>query len=454
MIEAARVIELIQSTASSLDKQYLLQKNADVPGLKTILKHIYNPYLKTGMSKAKLAQVNLIARLSTYEMGETPFISYTDMINYFSKHQTGTDSDIFEAARFINCTRVMYAANPFTVTLAEAIISQKLQIGVSTKTLNAVYGNNFIPVIGCMLGVNSSGMSHKEIEWPCIVTEKLDGIRRILIKENGECKFVSRSGHEDVGLVDIMREAAFLPDNRVYDGELLAIGTFSNSIALRQASMSRSAGNVVKQGLTYNVFDMMHLDDFYAGISKDVAGVRKLLLGATLMDDSIQLLNDVEATWPSLIQLYGVHQPMQFIKYVPILGYVRSMQEVEPIVESIWSRGGEGVMLNVADGSYEIKRSKSLIKVKHSTEIVLKIVSFTEGTGKYENTLGAVVVEYKGNYVKVGSGFSDSLRAKIWQDPEFYAGRLIEIETFGESANQRGALSINCPIFKRFVDEE
>jgi hypothetical protein len=31
---------------------------------------------------------------------------------------------------------------------------------------------------------------------------------------------------------------------------------------------------------------------------------------------------------------------------------------------------------------------------------------------------------------------------------------MIEIETFGESTNALGGISLNCPIFKRFVGQE
>ena len=68
--------------------------------------------------------------------------------------------------------------------------------------------------------------------------------------------------------------------------------------------------------------------------------------------------------------------------------------------------------------------------------------------------LGALVVIYNGNKVGVGSGLSDAQRIEIWENPENYIGKFIEIDTFGESTNQQGTKSLNCPIFKRFVGEE
>jgi len=46
----------------------------------------------------------------------------------------------------------------------------------------------------------------------------------------------SRSGIEDEGLVEIIEQARYLPDNTVYDGELLAMGTYRNSIAFEASN--------------------------------------------------------------------------------------------------------------------------------------------------------------------------------------------------------------------------
>lgn len=441
MDKVASVIDLIKRTSSYNDKQYLLKKNEGLEGLKDILKFIYNPYHKTGISAAKLAKGLAMTT------DDTP-MSYRDIIKYLKSHNTGSDADLLMAARFVNSTRASF---PEAEELARAIVTQDLQIGVTAKTLNTVYGAKFIPTTGCMLGTKITDVPQHKIGWPCIVTEKLDGVRRILIKEDGVSRLFSRSGHEDTGLVEIMAEAKHLPDNRVYDGELLAAGSYKDSVALRQATNSIANLKGEKRGLTFNIFDMLPLEEFYNGASEDTAHVRKLLLSATLMDESIHHLG-IE-NWPMYIASYGVHKDLQFIKHVPILGFAKSMADVEPIVASIWARGGEGVMLNAAESYYEVKRSKHLLKVKHTEEHTLRIVDMIEGTGKYEDMLGALIVDYKGNKVGVGSGFTDHYRQVIWANKDTFIGLEIEIDTFGESTNQYGGVSLNCPIFKRFVGD-
>ena len=440
MIEVAEVIKLIGNTNSINDKLYLLKKNEHVPGLKEILRFIYNPYIRTGISKAKLAK----AMKMNINNGSVRVL-WSEAISYFSQCKTGSDADLVFAARFI-------ATNQETEWLAKAIVTQELKIGVTATTLNKVYGRDFIPKIGCMLGTLYGDVGPEKTKWPCIVTEKLDGIRRILVKENGVCRCYSRSGHEDTGLVEIIEDAKYLPNNTVYDGELLAAGTFKDCIAQRQATNSIANSKGTKTGLTFNVFDMVPLDEFRAGISNDSALVRKITLGATLMDESIKILEPEK--WPMLIQAFGIHHELKAIRPVPILGLVKCMSDVEPIVNSIWARGGEGVMLNSSVGKYEIKRSKELLKVKHTEEHTLEVVDILEGTGKFEGMMGALVVDYNGNKLGVGSGFNDAQRQAIWDNPDKYLGRSIEIDTFGESTNALGEKSLNCPIFKRFVGDE
>lgn len=450
MNEAAKVIKLIQSTPGSNDKLYLLKKNENVSGLKEILKFIYDPYLKTGISTRKLSNaLSLEAIQPAYTVGVDHFVSYTDAIKFLTKNNTGSDTAVYFAAKFIRCTRACLSED--AAEIATAMVTQELTIGITATSLNKVYGASFIPKIGCMLGTKIQDVPGAKIKWPSIVTEKLDGVRRILVKRKGICRFYSRSGHEDLGLVEILQDAQHLPDNYVYDGELLAAGIFSDCIAQRQATNSIAASKGEKVGLIYNVFDMVPIDEFFSGTSSDRARERKIMLGATLMDTSISIL---DPRWPSLIQAFGIHIDLNFIKPVPILGLVNNMDEVTPIVEEIWARGYEGVMLNTVDGYYEIKRSKSLLKVKHTEEAILVVTGVLEGTGKFEDMLGALVVDYKGTKVGVGSGLSVAQRQDIWRNPVKYVGQRVEIDTFGESTNAAGGISLNCPIFKRFVGGE
>ena len=431
MKEIARAIYEIQATSGRNGKLALLRQYESLPGFKETLRFVYDPYIRTGIADKKL--------IKSMHYAKNKQLTVYDVIEYFETNQTGTDDDVYFAWLFINAQETDQAK-----VLAFAMITKNLKIGVTDTSLNKVYGADFIPRIGCMLGVPYPENKHK-VKGPFIATEKLDGIRRILVKEKGRCRLYSRSGIEDEGLVEIIEEAKYLPDNTVYDGELLAIGTYENSIALRQATNSIANRKGIRKGVSFNIFDIVPLDEFKKGKSKHNALNRKLLLGAMFGDDGIQHLHD---DWAKMMVAFDLGYKFKTIKAVPILGVVNTEEEIAELVAPIWKRGGEGIMLNTFEGYYELKRSNSLLKVKYVESMDLKVVDMLEGTNKYEGMMGALVVDYKGYRVGVGSGFSDEERQRFWDNPEEIIGKTIEVDTFGESTDQFGNISLNCPIFR------
>ena len=431
MKEIARAIYEIQATPGRNDKLTLLEKYAELPGFKETMRFVYDPYIKTGIADKKLMK-------GIHGMKNEQLTVY-DVIKYFEVNQTGTDDDVHFAWLFINAQETEQARD-----LAFAMVTKNLKIGITDTSLNKVYGTDFIPRIGCMLGVPYPENKHK-VKGPFIATEKLDGIRRILVKEKGRCRLYSRSGIEDEGLVEIIEEVIYLPNNTVYDGELLAIGTYENSIALRQVTNSIANRKGIRTGVSFNIFDIIPLDEFKKGKSKYNALNRKLLLGAMFGDEGIQYLHD---DWAKMIVAFDLGYKFKTIKVVPILGVINTEEEIAELVAPIWERGGEGIMLNTMEGPYEIKRSNNLLKVKYNESLDLKVVDMLEGTNKYKGMMGALIVDYKGYRVGVGSGFSDEERQRFWDNPEEIIGKTIEVDTFGESKDQLGNVSLNCPVFR------
>lgn len=428
MKEIAKVIQELKYASGTIHKKQLLEKYKGIEGLKDVLHFIYNPFIRTGIAAAKLAKAPLA--------GVTP--TYKEVIEYYKQNQTGTMANAAYGRSFIE----QYEGAERE--LAIAMVTKNLTIGVAIKLLQDVYGKNFIPKIDVMLGKKYEDY-HGKVKGPFIVTEKLDGTRRIIIKQNGSVRMFSRSGIEDSGLVDIESDAMLLPDNCVYDGELLAQGNFKDSIALRQATNSITSTNGIRSGLDFHIFDMIPVEEYQSGPTTP-AWMRKLLLGSVLGDKSVQLINKefTDFEMPAL----------RCIKAVPILGVIEEYAEIKTIAQKIWDRGGEGVMLNTFFGPYELKRSKELLKVKKVDSYDLPIIGYQEGNGKYSGMLGALVVDYKGNEVAVGSGFTDYDRQDVWTRRDDIIGQLIEIDSFGESKNNTGTLSLSCPIFKGFRSDK
>lgn len=73
---------------------------------------------------------------------------------------------------------------------------------------------------------------------------------------------------------------------------------------------------------------------------------------------------------------------------------------------------GEGLMLHHQDARYKIGRSSTLMKLKQYQDAEATVIQHMPGKGKYKNMLGALKVKTtEGIVFKVGSGFSDKIRA-------------------------------------------
>ncbi|MGP4845011.1 DNA ligase [Marinobacter sp. 1Y8] len=84
------------------------------------------------------------------------------------------------------------------------------------------------------------------------------------------------------------------------------------------------------------------------------------------------------------------------------------MEQLDQVV----ANGGEGLMLHDGNSLYRAGRTDDVLKVKRYQDAEAVVVGHTEGNGKYEGQLGALIVERKdGRRFKLGTGFSDAQRA-------------------------------------------
>ena len=69
-----------------------------------------------------------------------------------------------------------------------------------------------------------------------------------------------------------------------------------------------------------------------------------------------------------------------------------------------------------------------MLKVKKFYTYDLPIVDLEEGQGKLKNMLGAFLVKFKNNIVKVGTGISEKQRKEFWSNKEDLIGKIIEVK--------------------------
>lgn len=420
MIEQYKILEKIKNTSSNNEKQAILEQNKNNELLKEILKFVYNPYFKTGLSSKKIKKK--IAP-TEYRLLLQPNNSITYIFDYLKDHNTGTDQDIAHVQWYI---RNYSEGCP---EIVEEILTQNLKIGMTAKSINKVW-NNLIPEFNVMLADKYWEKIDKlEQEKPRIlVTQKLDGMRCTTIKLGDKINLMSRSGQLMTGFVEIEHELKELPDG-VYDGEILADLSIDNSLDLFASTVSAArTKDTKKKNMTYNVFDYVKkVEEFVTGMFSESCVQRK------------QNLENI---------LKKAH--CNYIKYVEVLydGEYNS-DIIDKLLNKALSLQQEGIMLNIADAPYQKKRTTDILKVKKMNTVDLFVTNVFEGKGKYRGTLGGVVVEYKGQPVGVGSGFSDIQRKMIWEHPESIVGKLIEVQYFEESKDKNGKPSLRFPVFKK-----
>ena len=141
------------------------------------------------------------------------------------------------------------------------------------------------------------------------------------------------------------------------------------------------------------------------------------------------------------------------IKVLPVLYHGSDTSKIMEHLNIQRNLEHEGVMINLADEYYQFTRTNALLKVKVMQDCDLEIIGVQEGQGKFAGTLGALIVDYKGTPVGVGSGISDDIRREIWTNQNKYIGRVATIQYFEVTHDKDGTESLRFPVFKELREE-
>lgn len=443
MEEVIKIIKELQAN-SGKRLQEILEENKDNQMLKDVLYFVYNPFIVTGLSNKKMEKdtsnmkvrgtrrfgnfLEETALLSDEDFGKALFTSenfdITCIFDYLIDHNTGRDEDIAYVQAYIKAQPEEYRE------IYKQIFTKELKLGITAKTINKVW-KDFIPEFNVMLAEKYwDRMDELEKEKPdIIITQKLDGVRCLAIVRNGNTELFSRQGKLFTGLNDLTAELNKLGDG-CYDGELLLDKeNIASKDLYRETVQIVNSKSEDKKDIIFNIFDYLPIKEFYKGKSENPCSIRKALIEEN----------------------YKVLKP-KFWKPVPILYKGEYNKDIvqEKLNEQI-ALEHEGIMVNIAGAVYEAKRTKNILKVKAMQDCDLKIIGFEEGTGKNKGTLGAIIVNYKGFEVRVGSGFTDEERVYSWEHQEELIGTIVTVQYFEETTNQKdNSLSLRFPIFRGF----
>lgn len=257
------------------------------------------------------------------------------------------------------------------------------------------------------------------------LTEKLDGNRCIASYEDGEWVFRSRNGK----LMHVNFDMTDMPTEFVYDGEV----------------MSRSQ-TLASMKLTINLLYGTNYDKVYNDEFSSTSGmINRHSTDKDLVYNIFDIMVDGVTYDERRAELDRIETPSKDIRIVPVLGRFHHNElesESSRLLHLVTGMGGEGIMINLASGAYNHKRTDQLLKLKQVQTMDMEVYDFDYGTGKYEGMIGALKAKCHtedGKYITcdVGSGLSDEQRLSWAIDFNRIKGKIIEVAYFSMSQNAR-----------------
>ena len=321
------------------------------------------------------------------------------------------------------------------------ILIKDLRCGLSEKTINKVVEKHnveyIIPIFACQLSHDSSNHEDK-VRGRRLIEVKLDGVRVITIAyPDGRVDQFSRNGKELVNFPHIKDQisaaikASDVDRAIVLDGEIMS-SSFQDLMKQVHRKDNVEAGDAV-----LNLFDLVDLDSFNAGICKIRQKDRSSTLAAWY-NKRQHLMPNVTVVGQELVDL----------------DTDAGQQRFKEINQQAIAGGYEGIMIKDPDAAYECKRTTSWLKLKPFIEVSLEVVDFEQGTGRNAGRLGAIICEGVDDgrriLVNVGSGFSDSDRDSYWAGRDKLSGQIVEVRADAITQNQDGSYSLRFPRFLRF----
>lgn len=406
MKEVIKIFKQVQETSSTNDKKAIIAANKDNELFKKCLVFLLDGNKNTGLSAKKIKKKVIKSEyiLPTFE----------DVMKYFEQNNTGTDNDISIIQAFLD-------EHEEDREFYEQMITKSFKLGADSKVVNSVIPG-LIPTWEVMLGTSIEHCKLPENTWFSL-SQKLNGNRCTYY--NGE--FYTRQNKKYIGLDHIKADIEKIPNAKgyVFDGELIYKNNegLSDSSAFQKGTGIANNKSKSKEELKLVLFDMLSKEEFDNKVSKDTYKIRK----KHLLD-----LKQYETENIEIVQMFyeGADQ-----------------SEIWKWLDFCEQNDMEGCMLNL-DTPYECKRTKSLMKIKKFYDFDLQIVGYEEGTGRNKGRLGAFVVNYNGNQVKVGSGYSDEERINFWNDIDKYIGRVITVKYKEISKDKKTGLeSLQFPVY-------
>lgn len=414
------LVDELKDTSSSLEKKEILKKHlVNNEDLKKIVYYTYNPlYQFYVTSDVCEKHATLIGK--EYKC----IFELLDALR--TRKITGHDA--------VGAVNSFVYKNQDYKELIYSIIDKDLKTRTAEKTINSAV-KNLIPEFEVALAEkhDDKNVSFKD-KW--YASQKLDGVRCIcVVDENGKVTSFSRQGKIFTTLKKIEEEISKLNlKSVVFDGELCSIKDGKEDFQSIMKLIRKKDYTIPNP--VYKLFDIIDLPDFLNKKSKTIFSERLARLKKMIPENNNFL-------------------------HVLDQDLVKDQESLASLRKDATMQGWEGIMLR-KDTFYEGKRSKNLLKCKNFYDDEYKVIETENGPfrlvedGKEveEQMLSCVAINHKGYPVRVGSGWTIEERRRYYKNPEQIIGKVITVQYFSESFNEKGEISLRFPTIKAIHGEE
>ena len=404
-IRTDNFIEKMRATSSSTDKVQIIKDSS--PFIHKVLEYTYNPFKQFYVTSKTCIKNSHLKQNHSFNLFEV-------LDKLMNREVTGHDA--------------IKLVNGYDDESIYKVIDKDLGIRAGAKVINkAIPG--LIPTFSVALAQEYKEECNWEDNW--YASRKLDGVRCLAITdENGKCTLYSRMGKEFTTLdkvKDAIESTGII--NTVFDGEICLVDENGNEDFQGVMKQLRRKDHQIENP-AYIMFDMLNIKDFNNQKSEEILSDRLHTLRSFLDNN-----NDTN-----------------------ILRYTEQAVITDGRHFDMWSQmaadgNWEGFMLR-KDVGYEGKRSKNLVKVKKFHDAEYEVIDFDiddhevvrDGKSETIKMLSQVWIEHKGHKVKVGSGWSQEQRLQYMDGS--IVGKIITVQYFEETKNDKGGISLRFPTVK------
>ena len=419
------MVKALQKAKKKTDKTSILLDTrkdfgAEADELMAFFRFLLDPAIVTGLSDTKINK-KVTARPDI----DVQYLSCGYLYIMGAGHNTGSDASIATIQNYLH-------KNPEYEEFLKRLFTKNLPIGVEAATINKVYGEEIIPVWEVQQGYPIDKYKFKKGEL-IFASRKLNGVRGTYFRGN----IVSRQAQKFEGLDHIVKDIEeIIGTDYAVDGELIRknVDGLTDGQNFRETiSIINSDGND-KSLIKFVVFDIVPVDEFEKDACTEKYSVRKKRL--------LDLKNK--------IQKNGT----QNIEVVQMVYEGTDVNDVYDWLDYAVKHDWEGLVVN-RQVPYRRTRHNGCLKVKRFYTVDLQITAIEEGQNRLDGTMGALVVDYKGNELRIGSGFDDATRTAVWANPDNYIGKIVEVKFKEKSCDKKTGLeSLQFPTFVRFRDDK